>query len=82
MSLTTLLGWWTGLAFVAPPMPLPTLLGTMLVLHVCDAFMCRVIAGNNGRPSRPWFLIGLVGGVWAVAVLLLLPSRAAPQADA
>lgn len=82
MSLATVLGWWSGLAFVAPPLPLGTVLGTMLVLHVCDAFMCRVIARNNGRPPGAWFVIGLVGGVWAVAVLLLLPSRAAPPADA
>jgi hypothetical protein len=81
VTLATLLGWWSGLAFVAPPLPLPTLAGTMLVLHVCDAFMCRVIARNNGRPARAWFFIGLAGGVWAVAVLLLLPSRAAPPAD-
>ncbi|MCW5892127.1 MAG: hypothetical protein KIT14_16525 [bacterium] len=82
MSLETLLGWWSGLAFVARPLPLPTLLGTMVILHLCDAFICRVIAVNNGRPPRSWFLIGLVGGVWAVAVLLLLPSRAAPRPDA
>lgn len=82
MSLATLLGWWSGLAFVAPPLPLPTLLGSMLVLHICDAIMCRLIAANNGRAPRPWFFIGFVGGVWAVALLLVLPSRAAPQPDA
>ena len=35
-----------------------------------------VIARNNGRPTRLWFALGLVFGVWAVATLLVSPKRA------
>lgn len=75
MSLETALAWWTGLAFVAPPMPLGTLVGTAIGLHVCDAIMCRLFAVNGGRPRNLWTVIGFVGGIWAVAVLILLPRR-------
>ncbi len=75
MTLETALAWWTGLVFVAPPLPLGTLVGTAIGLHVCDAIMCRLFAVNNGYPRNLWTLIGLVGGLWAVAVLILLPRR-------
>jgi hypothetical protein len=75
MTLATFLGYWTGLAFVAWPLPLPTLVGTGLALHVCHAIMCRLFALNNGYPRNAWTLLGLIGGVWAVAVLILLPRR-------
>ena len=75
MTLLTLLGYWTGLALVAPGLDLPTLLGTALALHVCDAVMCRLFAVNNGYPKNLWTLLGLVAGLWAVAVLILLPRR-------
>ena len=75
-ALHTALGWLTGLAFVAAPLDWPTLLGTTFVVNVCDAIVCRVIARNNGRPTRRWFVLGLVFGVWAVAALLLAPTRA------
>ena len=81
MTVTTLLGYWSGLAFVQPDLDLPTLVGTMAVLHTCDAIMCRLFARNNGYPKRTWTVIGFVGGVWAVAVLILLPRRSAPPAD-
>lgn len=75
MTLATLLGYWSGLAFVAPGLGLPALVGTMLALHVCDAIMCRLIAHNNGYAKAVWTLLGFIGGIWAVAVLLLLPRR-------
>jgi hypothetical protein len=75
-ALHTALGWLTGLAFVAAtPLDWPTLLATTAVVNTCDAIICRVIARNNGRPTRLWFGLGLVFGVWAIATLLLVPSR-------
>lgn len=78
MSLETLIGYWSALAFVAPPMPLPTLIGTALGLHICDAIMCRLFAHNNGYPKNLWTVLGFIGGIWAVAVLILLPRRDGP----
>jgi hypothetical protein len=75
MTVATLLSYWSGLAFVAPQLPLPTLLGTMLGLHICDAIMCRLFARNNGYPKTAWTVIGFIGGLWAVVILLLLPRR-------
>ncbi len=83
MTLVTAVGVWSGLAFVAPDLDLPTLIGTALVLHCCHAVMCRLFAYNNGYPRNLWTVLGLVAGVWAVALLVCLPRRrgAAPPAD-
>ena len=53
MTLSTLLSYWSGLAFVGPELPGPTLVGTMLILHICDAIMCRLLAHNTGTTDRP-----------------------------
>ncbi|TMA46940.1 MAG: hypothetical protein E6J70_12995 [Deltaproteobacteria bacterium] len=76
MTAAVFLSYWTGLRFVAPELVDPdTLLGTALALHVCDAIMCRLFAHNNGYPKGVWTALGLVAGLWAVAVLILLPRR-------
>ena len=75
MTFATALAYWSGLAFVAPELPPPAILGTALVLHLCDAALCRVFAGNGGRPRNVWTVIGFVGGIAAVVLLLLLPRR-------
>ena len=82
MTFATALAYWSGLAFVAPDLPPATIVGTALVLHVCDAILCRVFAGNAGRPRNAWTVIGFLGGISAVALVLLLPrpvpARPAP----
>jgi len=75
MTLATFLSYWSGLAFVAPELPWPTLVGTVLGLHICDAIMCRLFAHNSGYPKTTWTVLGFIGGLWAVALLLLLPRR-------
>jgi len=54
--------------------------GTALALHVCDAIFCRLLASNNGYARNAWTAAGLIAGVWAVGVLILLPRRAASGA--
>jgi hypothetical protein len=80
MTLATFLAYWSGLAFVRPELGLRELVGTTLVLHTCDAIMCRLFARNNGYPRNVWTALGFVCGIWAVAVLILLPRRA-PSGD-
>jgi hypothetical protein len=69
------LGYLTGLRLLAPEMPLETLLRTTLVVHTCDAVMCRLLAHNSGYAKNIWTLLGFVLGVWAVAALLVMPRR-------
>ncbi len=68
------LGYLTGLRFVTSEIDLPTLLRTGLVVNICNAIMCRVIAHNNGMPKNPWTAIGLLLGFWAIAGALLVSS--------
>ena len=75
MTVEVFLSYWTGLGFVASDLDLWTLVGTALAVHVCDAIMCRLFAHNNGYPKALWTGLGLVAGLWAVAVLILLPRR-------
>jgi hypothetical protein len=75
-SLPLTLGYLTGLQFVAAaPLDWPTLIGTGLLVNTCDAIVCRIIARNNGYPTRLWTALGFVFGVWAVAVLMLSPKH-------
>jgi hypothetical protein len=60
---------------VAPDLPVPTLLGTALGLHICYAILCRLFAHNNGYPKSLWTVLGFIAGLWAVAVLIVLPRR-------
>ena len=79
MSWDVALGYFTGLRFIVPDLAPPTLLRTVLLVHVCDSVMCRLFAHNNGYPKNLWTILGLLFGVWAVAVLILLPRRLPPQ---
>ena len=76
ISFATVLSYLSGLAFVAPDLPVPALVGTAIALHVCDAILCRLFAYNNGYPRNLWTALGLIAGLWAVAVLIVLPRRA------
>jgi len=80
MTFPLVIAYLSGLVFVAPDLPVPALLGTALALHVCDAILCRLFAHNNGYPKNLWTLAGFIAGLWAVAVLILLPRRGAPPA--
>ena len=54
---------------------MPTLVATMIVVNICYAIMCRLFAHNNGYPKNVWTVLGLMAGLWAVAILILLPRR-------
>jgi hypothetical protein len=82
MTLVTILSYVSGLGFVAPDLAPATVVGTTLALHTCDAIMCRLVAHNNGHPKTLWTALGFIAGIWAFAVLILLPRRAAAPASA
>ena len=75
MSWDLVLGYFTGLHLLAPQMDPMTLVRTVLVVHTCDSIMCRLFAHNNGYPKNLWTLLGFVFGIWAIAVLIVLPRR-------
>jgi hypothetical protein len=70
-----LLSTVSGLRFVAPGLDGATILGTGVVVQICHGILCRIFAHNNGYPRNTWTLLGLIGGLWAVALLILLPRR-------
>lgn len=80
MNFDDVLGLWTGLALLAPEMAPATLRRTALLVHVCDAVVCGILARKAGRPRGAWTVAGFLGGVWALALLLLLPARPAARA--
>ncbi len=76
-SLRLAFGYLTGLQLVsAMELDWPTLLATAVLVNICNAIVCRLVARNNGRPARAWTVLGFVFGVWAVAVVLASPKRA------
>jgi hypothetical protein len=79
MTWDVLLGYATGLRFFAPEIDGATLLRTLVVVNLCQAGMCRLLAHNGGYSKNFWTFAGLLTGVWAVAVLILLPSRPPPR---
>ena len=55
-----------------------TALRTTIIVHIVDAILCRLFAHNNGYHKNFWTMLGLIFGIWAVAVLLVLPKREVP----
>jgi hypothetical protein len=72
------LGYLTTLRLFNPHLDPATLLRTMLVVHTCDAVLCRLFAHNNGYSKNLWTALGLLFGLWSVALLLMLPKRLPP----
>ncbi len=58
MSLESVLGYISGLHWVAPNLDLPTLIGTTTALHICDGIMCRLFPHNNGNPKNHSTVLG------------------------
>jgi hypothetical protein len=69
------LGYLTGLRWIAPQLDGAMLLRTVLVVHTADAILCRLFAHNNGYSKNLWTTLGFLFGLWAVAVVLILPKR-------
>lgn len=70
-----ILGCFTGLRWLSPHIEPDVLLRTALLVHICDSIMCRLFAHNGGYSKNLWTVVGLVFGIWAVALLMVLPPR-------
>lgn len=77
MSFYTFLGYFTGLYFIRPDLDATMLVRTAALVHLLDAILCGLIAGQSGRHRALWTLAGFGFGIWALAALFLLPRRGA-----
>lgn len=77
MDWPTIFGTVSLLSFIRPELEGTVLVRTVLIVHICDAVLCRLIAAHSGRDQRLWTIGGLVLGIWALGVLLFLPNRKA-----
>ena len=75
MDFTTFVGYLSGLYFVKPEITPSSLFRTASLVHVVDALLCWLIAGQSGRNKNLWAAAGLLLGVWALGPLLLLPGK-------
>ncbi len=75
MSWVVALSYVTGFRWINPELDPGTLVRTVALVHTCDAVLCRLFAHNNGHSKNRWTALGLVFGLWAVALLLVLPKR-------
>ncbi len=75
MDFYRLLGYFSGLLFIKPAMDATVLWRTAALVHFLDAVLCCVIAKYGGRSKTVWTLAGAICGLWALAVIFLLPER-------
>ena len=73
------LGYLTGLRLISPELAGDSLLRTVLLVHICDAAMCRLFAHNKGLSKNFWTACGFFLGIWALAVVMVLPRRVRGQ---
>ncbi len=72
MDFAVFLGYFTGLRFLDETIDLPALVGTTLFIHFLDGIACGLMAKRNHRPLYLWVVSGLLFGIWALTLLLLL----------
>ena len=75
MDFYQLIGYFTGLIIVRPDIEPALLLPTAALVHVLDAILCAVIANHSRRNMLGWTVAGLLGGIWALGALFLLPVK-------
>lgn len=70
-SVVFFLGTVSGLRFVAPELEASVMAGTSIGMLITYSVICRVFAAQTGRARTPWLIAGFVGGIFAVAALLV-----------
>ena len=75
MDFSQLVGYFTGLLIIKPDMAPASLLPTAALVHLLDAILCGVIANHSGRSVIGWTIGGLIGGIWALGILFVLPVK-------
>ena len=75
MDFNHLVGYFTGLLIIKPDMASTSLLPTAALVHLLDAILCGVIANHSRRSVIGWTIGDLIGGIWALGALFVLPVR-------
>jgi hypothetical protein len=70
--LTYLLSTLSGLRWVAPGLPPAVELITACGVQITHAVVCSIFAAQENRRALRWLCFGLVGGIFAVAVIVFL----------
>lgn len=78
MSWDVAVGYFSGLYLIDSTITGEVLWRTVVVINICDAVMCNLLAYNNGHRRNLWTVLGFIFGIWAVAILLVLPKRPEP----
>lgn len=73
------LGYFSGLFFIKPELDPSTLWRTAALVHLLDAILCGVVANHSGRNKTAWTIAGALGGIWALGILFLLPTKSPPK---
>jgi len=64
----------SGFALMGYRLPPATILATSIVVNLALAPLTAVIASRRGRSALRWTIAGLSLGMWALAVVLVLPA--------
>ena len=75
MDFYNALSYFTGLHFIDAALDGQALLRTAALVHLLDAILCGLIAGQSGRSRTIWTVAGLGLGTWALAAIFLLPAK-------
>ena len=75
MDFYNALSYFTGLHFINAGLYGQALLRTAALVHLLDAILCGLIAGQSGRSKKIWTVAGLGLGIWALATIFLLPAK-------
>lgn len=75
MDFYNALSYFTGIRFIDAGLEGEALLRTAGLVHLLDAILCGLIAGQSGRSKKLWTAAGLGLGIWALATIFLLPAK-------
>jgi hypothetical protein len=81
ITAANILSLTSGFALMGYRLPPLTILMTSIVVDLALAPLTGVIASRSGRNVMRWTIAGFVLGMWALAVVLVLPAINRPQPD-
>lgn len=74
MSAEVFLGYFTGLRLLDDQITFQTLVYSSAFVHLIDAILCRIVAGQKNLSQNLWMVFGLLFGIWAVLSVAFFPA--------